>query len=180
MKTKILFLCVAALLAGPALCSSAPPIGFAMECSAGSIPGTWNYTLYNTCNEPITLDSMGLYGSSASSIAGVDPFPSDWYTVTDDPVEPDGIYPDYYQVTWANGGANVPDQGANLSGFIVDTGGGNAPSQFEVCYFADETGLDPQYFDGDVTIHAAVPEPSSLLALAIPGLGIAAFRRRRS
>jgi hypothetical protein len=180
LKTKILFLsvCVAALLAAPALCSSAPPIDFAVDCIAGSVPGTWDYTLYNNCTYTITLDSLGVYGSSGYGISGVDPSPSDWEIITDDPAD---NYPDYWQVTWYDSGDNVPTEGNHLGGFIVDPGtSSDPPSQFEVIYFDDLQGLEPQYFQG--TVNVIVPEPSSLLALAtaIPGLGIAAFRRRRS
>lgn len=181
-KTILLSVCLAVLLAVPAMCAPPPVYSFMVErTDDGSTPGIWVYTLHNDSNQPISLDSWGVFGSTASSLAGVDPAPAGWSICTDDPVDPDGLYPDYWQVTWTSGLDNVPGSGDSVAGFTIQASAGAAPTQFEFIYFDDDHGLEPQYFTDNIQNPGGVPEPSTLasLAAAFPCLGVAAFRRRR-
>jgi len=168
--------CIALLLAVPALCS--PVYDFALvRTDDGSVPGTWTYTLYNNCSEPnegISLDAFGVFGSTGSGLAGVDPAPGGWSVMTDDPED---WYPDEWQVTWVSNQDNVPDLGQSVGGFTVQgPASASQPTDF-VVYFYD--GLEPLDFGGKIQ---SVPEPSTAasLAAALPCFGIPLFRRRRS
>ena len=185
----LLSVCIAVLLAGPALC--VPLYSFSVErTDDGSTPGTWVYTLYNYSDTPVSLDSWGVFttrdDTTPTGMVGVDPAPDGWSVNTDDDVDPSSVFPDFagnypddYQVTWVSGMENTPDMGGSVAGFTIQAPVGVAPpTQFEVCYLEfDEYTY--QYFTGDIQ---SVPEPSTAAALAtaLPCLGIAAFRRRRS
>lgn len=190
LKAILLSVCIVALLAGPALCI-APVYDFTVvRTDDGSVPGTWVYTLYNNSNQPVSLDSLGVFtnrnDNSASGLLGVDPAPGGWSTSIDDPVDPGSVYPDYagnypddWQVTWVSGLENVPLSGDSVAGFTIQAPAGvSQPTHFEVIY-VEFDNFTYQSFTGVIQ---GVPEPSTAasLATALPCLGIAAWRRRRS
>lgn len=176
MKTKVILfsVCLALILAIQA-CAS---YSFRFErTDDGSDPNIWTYTLYNDCTVPISLDSLGVYGSSAATLQAAGPDPEGWEYLEEDS---NGWYREYWQVIWASGMENIPDNGYSVAGFsIVAPARANAPTSFEVIYINFDLYELESYF-GEISQADIVPEPGSLLSLAasLSFTGLAVLRRR--
>ncbi|MGI6295667.1 MAG: PEP-CTERM sorting domain-containing protein [Armatimonadota bacterium] len=175
-KNTLLFtICLALLLAGNAFC--APFVSFWVERTDDGTTGVWTYTLYNDSNIPLSLDSFGLFGSSASTLQAAGPDPVGWEYLEEDLFD---YYPGW-QVIWEAGMENVPDMGQSVAGFsVIAPQGATAPTQFELIYI-DTDAWEYVSFYGDIYDPNSVPEPSSMMSLAaaLPLMGAAALRRKR-
>ncbi|NLN77296.1 MAG: PEP-CTERM sorting domain-containing protein [Armatimonadetes bacterium] len=176
IKTKVILfsVCLALILAIQA-CAS---YSFRFErTDDGSDPNIWTYTLYNDCTAPISLDSLGVYGSSAATLQAAAPDPDGWEYLEEDYME---WYPEYWQVIWESGMQNIPYNGDSVAGFsIVAPAGATAPTSFEVIYINFDLNDYESYF-GEISQADIVPEPGSLLSLAasLSFTGLAVLRRR--
>lgn len=176
MKTKvILFSVCLALILAIQVCAS---YSFRFErTDDGSDPNIWTYTLYNDCTAPISLDSLGVYGSSAATLQAAAPDPEGWGYLEEDDM---GWYPEYWQVIWESDMQNIPYNGDSVAGFsIVAPAGSTAPTTFEVMYINYDV-YQYESFVGDISQADIVPEPGSLLSLAasLSFTGLAVLRRR--
>ncbi len=175
-KNTLLFtICLALLLAGNAFC--APIYSFWVERTDDGTTGIWTFTLYNDSTGPVSLDSFGLFGSSAASLQAADPDPVGWANLEEDT---EGDYPGW-QVIWEAGMENVPDMGQSVAGFsVIAPQGATAPTQFELIYIETDAWEYVSFY-GDIYDPSSVPEPSSMMSLAaaLPLMGAAAFRRKR-